>query len=314
MLHSVLRDTTALHSNVKPGYKNLGGNRVRSTADARYETPFSKTTPGSRRSTGSAGYLTDSPPSAGRFASNTPACFSPSTPIPTPSKSLFRTYLLREIPPTERKPTLTVVLDLDETLVSNRRPNMTEAILRPHVMEALHRMRALPNLELVVWTASTEETGSAVVDQLHEEGVIFDDVIYRNSLWFTEPVHSKDLRLLGRDMDRVVIFDNAANCCKLNPKNALLVDDFLGVMNSSDCTMINMYHVVHYLLQKCAQGGRVPDVLEYLASSTSFCRPVFYNLPEAWENVNLRDIAPLTIPPHGKFNRLLQVSVASQRC
>ena len=74
--------------------------------------------------------------------------------------------------------------------------------------------------------------------QLSAQGSVFHDVIFRNDAWFTEPYHAKDLRLLGRNMDRVVIFDNAPNCCKINKAHSVLVEDFTGYYNPGDNTIV----------------------------------------------------------------------------
>lgn len=222
----------------------------------------------------------------------------------TPQKPLFQRSLLREIAPGEEAPVLTVVLDLDETLVSNRRADLPQAILRPYVLDALAALRNLPGVEIVMWTASTEETGSQVVRQLHAHGKIFDDVIYRNDDWFTEPVHTKDLRLLGRDMDRVIVVDNAPNCCKLHKGNALLIEDFMGVVTPNDHSLVNMLYVIQALAEGCKKNVSVSQTLEQLSATQEYCYTVNYPVPEAWAHVKPRDVAPVMYPPHGTFFKL----------
>ena len=121
---------------------------------------------------------------------------------------------------------LTVVFDLDETLVSNRRPGLSSATPRHYLMHMFHILRELA--EIVLWTASTEETGKHVLHQIDPKGEFFHHIIYRNSDWFTEGTHTKDLTLLGRSMDKVIIVENTPNCCKFNQQNAIMVEDFTG--------------------------------------------------------------------------------------
>jgi hypothetical protein len=218
-------------------------------------------------------------------------------------KNLFEDsmYLLRAIRKGEPQPTLTVVLDLDETLVSNRRIDLPAAILRPYVLDALNALRQLANVEVVLWTASTEDTAAPVVRQLSTRGTVFDDVIFRNDSWFTEPYHTKDLRLLGRPLDRVVVFDNAPNCCKMNRYNSVLVEDFTGYFNPADNTLINMYRIVEVLERSIRGGATVQECLATLAEEEAVCRSVSYALPEAWRHVNVADLHPLQVPPFGDF-------------
>ncbi|KNH00547.1 TFIIF-stimulated CTD phosphatase [Perkinsela sp. CCAP 1560/4] len=177
-------------------------------------------------------------------------------------------------------PILTLVLDLDETLIFNRQPsgkNNNAPTLRPFLIPFL---LSLPHhlVEVVVWTASTSATARHViryilakVKQLLESGhkkslenvtipketnearvPIIDHVISRNSFWFLSPYpegtesveiprppisyHTKDLRLLGRNLDSVLLVENSHHCCKLQPKSSVIVKDFHGFARSSLCT------------------------------------------------------------------------------
>ncbi|KAH9597076.1 FCP1 homology domain [Trypanosoma melophagium] len=219
------------------------------------------------------------------------------------AKPLFQNYLLPQFEAHETCPTLTVVFDLDETLVSNRDMNLSAAILRPYCLHVLNALRHMKGLEVVLWTASTKETASPVVEQLSESGTVFDEVIYRSDLWFTEPLHTKDLRLLGRDMDRLLIIDNAANCCKLNPQNAILAEDFHGLRREDDATLVNVYYIIERVLKSCQEGITAKEAVRKLATEGYLCSSLMLELPEAWKKLPLREIAPLKVPPHGRFTR-----------
>ncbi|SCU66410.1 TFIIF-stimulated CTD phosphatase, putative [Trypanosoma equiperdum] len=219
------------------------------------------------------------------------------------ARTLFQNFLLQEYDALDSRPVLTVVLDLDETLVSNRDSGATGAILRPYCLHMLNALRHMQGLEVVLWTASTKETAAPVIRQLSQSGPVFDDVICRNSSWFTEPLHTKDLRLLGRDMSRVIIFDNSTACCKLNPRNAVIVDDFRGVRNTSDAALVNVYYIIERSFNGCCAGVSVLETLVKLAVEKQLCMPEVLHLPESWRHIPLREIAPLKVPPHGIFFR-----------
>lgn len=310
-----LRDTTASSMNVDDRKQMQWGSALKPSPTRGINNNFlSDATPKTIRPassigtpmSGAANGLTDTPGSSRRAAgmSYTPMSAVKIQPFATPQRPLFqqRRYLLAERDAND-KPLLTVVWDLDETLVSNRNVNLSQAILRPYALHVLNALRHMKDIEVVLWTASTEETGAPVVDQLYSGGQVFDDVIFRNDSWFTEPIHTKDLRLLGRDMDRVVVFDNAPNCCKLNPANSVLVDDFMGSRHEGDAALINCYYIIEALLKMARQGVNVRDGLSKLVSEANLCRPVFFQLPESWARANLRDVAPIRIPPHGKYIR-----------
>ncbi|KAK7195764.1 NLI interacting factor-like phosphatase [Novymonas esmeraldas] len=217
-------------------------------------------------------------------------------------KPLFPRTLLTEGPDDGRL--LTLVLDLDETLVFNRDARQSAAVLRPYCLHVLNALRHMTELEIVLWTASTKETASHVVKQLHQTGIIFDDIVFRNNMWFTQPIHTKDLRLLGRNMDRVLIVDNSVGCCKLHPRNSLLVEDFHGVRRRSDAALVNVYYVVDALLSMMRKGATpVSEGLRSLAARGQLCHSVNYDLPEMFRCVPLAEVPELKRPPLGRFAR-----------
>jgi len=124
----------------------------------------------------------------------------------------------------------TIVFDLDETLCCNRGPG--RAVLRPGCLDILKSLRALSTpqrpIEIILWTASVESLARTVLTRLDPDGSIFTDLIFRDKRWFKETGYTKDLRLLGRDMERVVIIENSPMSVTLNRQQAILVKDFLG--------------------------------------------------------------------------------------
>lgn len=124
----------------------------------------------------------------------------------------------------------TVVLDLDETLCSNRRPG--HALLRPFAHDLLRSLNALSNekryVEVILWTASMEFVAKPVVERLDASGVYFQHIIYRDPRWYREINFAKDLRRLGRDLKSTVIVENCPVATHLQPKNAIIVQDYVG--------------------------------------------------------------------------------------
>ena len=219
----------------------------------------------------------------------------------------------------EAPPLLTVVLDLDETLVWNRGGGPS-AVLRPYVYEALDALRSMEGVELVLWTASTETTAAPVVRQLGQSSgrFYFDTVIFRSPLWFSDNVHTKDLRLLGRPLEKVMIFDNAPQCLKINRRNGVLVEDFMGggeVSPSSisssggggvDCTMCNMVTTVQYVLDGVKKGSSVPESLYSCFELEQQLDMVRYEMPPGYSHDIISKLPPLDAPIHGDFFRITQ--------
>eukprot|EP00796_Vickermania_ingenoplastis_P004351 gene4351-3165_t len=202
------------------------------------------------------------------------------------------------LPPRKPETKLTVVFDLDETLVSNR--HSTEAIPRPYYHAVLQGLRQKPEVEVVLWTASTKEVAVRVVSSLQDgDECCFDHLIPRDKMWFTEPTHTKDLRLLGRPMDSVIIVENSANCCKLNPQNAILVDDYHG--QEKDAALVNVYYMIEAAIQLLQDGYSVGTSLRTLAKEQLLCDWSHIELPDIWKRAPIWSIAPHKVPAFGKF-------------
>nr|XP_014351319.1 PREDICTED: carboxy-terminal domain RNA polymerase II polypeptide A small phosphatase 1 isoform X2 [Latimeria chalumnae] len=127
-----------------------------------------------------------------------------------------------------------VVIDLDETLVhSSFKPvNNADFIIpveidgtvhqvyvlkRPHVDEFLKRMGEL--FECVLFTASLAKYADPVADLLDKWGA-FRARLFRESCVFHRGNYVKDLSLLGRDMNKIIIIDNSPASYIFHPDNA----------------------------------------------------------------------------------------------
>jgi len=121
-------------------------------------------------------------------------------------------------------PKITLVLDLDETLVHCETSYLENADYkfpvpfdnrvfqvwgrkRPQVDRFLARVAQL--FEVVVFTASQQVYADYILDELDTNGVI-DHKLFRDSCVCTSNFnYLKDLNVLGRDLSKVVIIDNA---------------------------------------------------------------------------------------------------------
>ena len=243
----------------------------------------------------------------------TPAPSSPASQHATPFRVPSLTPRMKEtrhiLPPQamEHHGKLTVVFDLDETLVSNRRPGSAPAIARHYLK---HMCRLLEGLvEVVLWTASTEETGRPVVRQIDPTGTFFHHVVFRNNKWFTDGVHTKDLTLLGRDMDRVLIVENTPNCCKLNPQNAIMVEDFRGDLTEVDRTLLGVATVIRGAAEAAKYATSTSRFLtKHVASPYSAIDVYELGLPHSYshmtkeeQDLHVAKLDPLMRPPLGHY-------------
>eukprot|EP00760_Papus_ankaliazontas_P035672 PhM_4_TR796/c0_g1_i1/m.86613 len=122
---------------------------------------------------------------------------------------------------------LTLVLDLDETLVSSRgHGGITH--LRPGAAPFLRFVRDVLGCELVLWTAGEEGHAMRMLRLLDPSHDIFDHVVFRHERWCSGPRGRKDLSLLGRDLATTLIVENTPDCVRGHEGNAILVSDFYG--------------------------------------------------------------------------------------
>jgi len=143
------------------------------------------------------------------------------------------------LPPAEDidKTKITLVLDLDETLVHSSfvavpNPDFTFSIeleenqicvyicVRPGARDFLRRLKDY--YELVLFTASTQPYADRVVDEIDPESCI-KYRLYRESCTNVGGVHVKDLSKLGRNLDRTIIIDNSSVAYLLQPYNAIAI-------------------------------------------------------------------------------------------
>eukprot|EP01061_Rhynchopus_euleeides_P017157 TRINITY_DN28598_c0_g1_i1.p1 TRINITY_DN28598_c0_g1~~TRINITY_DN28598_c0_g1_i1.p1 ORF type:complete len:324 (+),score=170.92 TRINITY_DN28598_c0_g1_i1:45-974(+) len=153
---------------------------------------------------------------------------------------------------------LLVVFDLDETIVYARDGPL---MLRPHAKELLKSLEEV--CEIAFWTAGVRTYAKAIVMEIEKEvwgkspaGVI-KHCISRNKNWFSQEDYTKDLRKLGRDMDKVLIIENTPDCVRLNPENAIIVQDFEGERDTEP-TLAALLDVI---LELVDSGKAVPDFI-----------------------------------------------------
>lgn len=155
------------------------------------------------------------------------------------------TYLVPP-PREEDEGKLVVVLDLDETLIFSRGNRVFE---RQGVSKLLQTLKG--RCEVIVWTAGTRDYALDVI-RIIDPYFSIQHCIYRHPMWWNGEIGcTKDLRMLGRPMDRVVLIDNTPEVFRANPENGILVSDFLGreaMGGRSDRTLGVLADIFEYVL------------------------------------------------------------------
>ncbi|KAA8589443.1 hypothetical protein FQN60_012808 [Etheostoma spectabile] len=142
--------------------------------------------------------------------------FSPSTFIKNiQSRSQLSRPQLRDIPPKTRStPEATLVVDL------------VYMILRPHVKEFLQSMAKV--YELFVYTCAKKEYAEKILDILDPQRKLFRHRLYQDDCACVLGHYIKDLSILGRDLAKTVVLDNAPHTYPYHLMNTIPIKSWSG--------------------------------------------------------------------------------------
>ncbi|KAM6921479.1 CTD small phosphatase-like protein 3 [Xenentodon cancila] len=161
-----------------------------------------------------------------------------------PSQSQHSRPRLRDIPPKTRStPEATLVVDLEETLMFSSLNEIEEAdytfyaafqdhqykvymILRPHVREFLQAMAKI--YELFVYTCAKKEYAEKILEIMDPQRKLFRHRLYQDDCACVLGHYIKDLGILGRDLTKTVVLDNAPHTYPYHLMNTIPIKSWSG--------------------------------------------------------------------------------------
>lgn len=161
-----------------------------------------------------------------------------------PSQSQHSRPQLRDIPPKTRStPEATLVVDLEETLMFSSLNVIDEAeytfhtafqdhqykvymILRPHVKEFLQAMSKI--YELFVYTCAKKQYAEKILNILDPDRKLFRHRLYQDDCACVLGHYIKDLSILGRDLAKTVVLDNAPHTYPYHLMNTIPIKSWSG--------------------------------------------------------------------------------------
>ncbi|XP_054459018.1 CTD small phosphatase-like protein 2 [Anoplopoma fimbria] len=174
-----------------------------------------------------------------------------------PSHSQHSQPQLRDIPPKTRStPEATLVVDLEETLMFSSLNVIEEAeytfhtafqdhqykvymILRPHVKEFLQSMAKI--YELFVYTCAKKEYAEKILDILDPQRKLFRHRLYQDDCSCILGHYIKDLSILGRDLAKTVVLDNAPHTYPYHLMNTIPIKSWSGVSEDRELQKLVPY-------------------------------------------------------------------------
>jgi CTD small phosphatase-like protein 2 len=145
----------------------------------------------------------------------------------TQSNPIINSSFLKN-PPSKN---LTLVLDLDETLMSfiyiNKESKEGLLRIRPYLYNFLNLVKEY--YEIIIFTAATKNYADPILDNIEvKRGKYFNYRLYREHCSIINNDFIKDISLIGRDLSKVIIVDNMQQNFKLQKENGILISSFWG--------------------------------------------------------------------------------------
>ena len=156
----------------------------------------------------------------------------------------------------------TLILGLEETLISfklrNNNNNSISGILRfrPGLHSFLSEMKKY--FEIIIFSLYPQKIGNYLIDTLEKKEKFIDYRFFVQHSIIIENEFVKDLKRIGRPMDRMIIVDNLPQNFKFNKKNGIKIKSYWED-NYNDSTLGELSKI---LIKIVHEGGDVRDGLE----------------------------------------------------
>jgi len=160
--------------------------------------------------------------------------------------------------PHDMSPPLTLVLDLENTLVNAKwdRKNGWRHAKRPGVDKFLAEMAQY--YEIVLYSPSIDAVANPVVESLDKSGCIMHR-LYRDACYYKNGVYMKDLSSLNRPINKIILLDDDEAAAQLNPSNLIKIKPYHNPRDREDNTL---ERITPFLIEVARENYDVPQLMQ----------------------------------------------------
>ncbi|KAG7352276.1 dullard-like phosphatase domain containing protein [Nitzschia inconspicua] len=159
-------------------------------------------------------------------------------------------------PKDDQAPPISLVLDLDETLVHCTVEPVDDADLvfpvvfhgmtyqvhvrlRPHLYEFLEKIAG--KFEVIVFTASQKVYANELLNLIDPDGKYIQHRLFRESCLSVEGNFLKDLNVLGRDLSKAVLVDNSPHAFGYQVDNGIPIESWFDDPNDTELLKLERF-------------------------------------------------------------------------
>ena len=153
----------------------------------------------------------------------------------------------KEIPPFlkyKNQKKYTLVLDLEDTLISVKLINDGKILIRPRPGLISFLTGVKPYYEIISFSKLSRNYSSIIIDQIEENRKLFDYNLYREHCSLIGRKFVKDISRIGRDMKKIIMVDDLPENLNIHVDNGILILPYDGDENKEDRVLYELKKIL----------------------------------------------------------------------
>ena len=153
----------------------------------------------------------------------------------------------KEIPPFlkyKKQKKYTLVLDLEDTLISVKLINDGKILIRPRPGLISFLTGVKPYYEIISFSKLSRNYSSIIIDQIEENRKLFDYNLYREHCSLIGRKFVKDISRIGRDMKKIIMVDDLPENLNIHVDNGILILPYDGDENKEDRVLYELKKIL----------------------------------------------------------------------